>query len=234
MVILLLGLLPIPHKLAKSSRADKLQRLINADTFRSICERIFGPLNGAAREGASTDSTDGIIQRCFPIMSGWIPDHMENVTLYGIKSNPCPEWEVPPKELGSRAGEHRARDYTKYERHECENPSLDSETHDAAQARYTKETDGIKRGQILFQGLVRVLTPDLHKPDMLHTIYLGLFKHRMDRIQGFLKKHVGQQAFDNGRKALPPYPAIFVPKKAYREVAQWQEKDMRHLGNCLL
>jgi len=77
------------------------------------------------------------------------------------------------------------------------------------------------RGQNGFQGLVRVSTPDLHKPDMLHTIYLGLFKHIMDWIQGFLKKHARQQAFDDTWKALPPYPGFFVPKKAYREVTLW-------------
>ena len=39
--------------------------------------------------------------------------------------------------------------------------------------------------------------PDLHKPDMLHTIYLGLLKHMMDWIQEFLKKQARQQAFDD-------------------------------------
>jgi len=129
MVILLLGLLPIPLKLAKSSRADKLQRRINADTLRGIFELIFVPLNSAAQEGATIDRAAGKIRRCFPIMSGWIADHMENVALYGIKSNACPKCEIPPEELGSRAGHHRARDYARYERYERENPSLDSETH---------------------------------------------------------------------------------------------------------
>jgi len=99
MAILLLGLLPIPPKLAKASRADKLQRLINADTLRGVIELIFAPLNGAAREGAPIDCTDGKIRRCFPIISGWIVDHMENVTLQGIKSNACPKCEVSPEEL---------------------------------------------------------------------------------------------------------------------------------------
>jgi len=121
-------------------------------------------------------------------MSGWIADHMENVTLHGIKSNASPKCEVHPEELGSPAGHHRARDYARYERYERENPSLDSETHDAAHARNTHETHSIKRGQNVFQELVRVSMPDLHKPDMLHTLYLGLFKHMMDWIQGFLKK----------------------------------------------
>ena len=135
MAILLLGVLPIPPKLAKSSTADKLQRLLNADTLRGVFELIFAPLNGAAREGAPIDCADGKIRRCFPIMSGWIADHMENVTLHGIKSNACPKCEVPPEELGSRAGHHCARDYARYERYERENPSLDSETHDAAPSR---------------------------------------------------------------------------------------------------
>jgi len=156
MAIRLLGVLPIPPKLAKSSRADKLQRLINADTLRGIFEFIFALLNGAAWEGAPIDCADGKIRRCFPIISGWIADHMENVTLHGIKSNACPKCEVPPEELGSRAGHQRARDYARYERYERENRSLDSETHDPAHARYTNETHGIKRGQNIFQGLVRV------------------------------------------------------------------------------
>jgi len=40
----------------------------------------------------------------------------------------------------------------------------------------------------------------------------------MEGIQGFLKKHARQQAFDEAWKALPPYPGFFVPKKAYSEV----------------
>jgi len=64
----LLGLLPIPPKLAKSSSGDKLQTLIDADTLRGVFELIFAPLNGAAREGAPIDCADGKIRRCFPIM----------------------------------------------------------------------------------------------------------------------------------------------------------------------
>ena len=145
--ILLLGLLSSPLRLAQSSRADKLQRLIKAITLCGIFKLIFAPLNGAARDGTPIDCADGKIRRCFLIMSGWIADYMENVTLQGIKSKACPKCEVPPEELGSRAAHHRARDYTRYEGYEHENRSLDSETHEAAHAHHTNETHGIKRGQ---------------------------------------------------------------------------------------
>ena len=56
----------------------------------------------------------------------------------------------------------------------------------------------------------------------------------MDSIQGFLKKHGRLQTFDDAWKTLLPYPRFFVPKKAYQEVMQWQGKEMRNLGRCLL
>ena len=56
----------------------------------------------------------------------------------------------------------------------------------------------------------------------------------MDWIQGFLKKHRRLEAFDEVWKALPPYPGLLVPRKAYPEVTQWQGKEMQNLGRCVL
>jgi len=49
--------------------------------------------------------------------------------------------------------------------------------------------DNLGIGQNLFHRLDRLSASDLYKPDMLHTIYLRLFKHMMDWIEGFLKNH---------------------------------------------
>jgi len=67
---------------------------------------------------------------------------------------------------------------------------------------------------------------------MLHTLYLGLFKHLMDRIQGFLKKHGQLETFDEVWKALLPYSGFLACKKAYHEVTQSQEKVQQNLGRC--
>jgi len=89
-------------------------------------------------------------------------------------------------------------------------------------------------GQNIFHGLDRVLASDLYKPDLLLTIYLGLFKHMMDWIEAFLKKHGRLQAFDEIWKALPLCSGFLVPIKAYSEVTEWQGKVMRNLGRCIL
>jgi len=53
-------------------------------------------------------------------------------------------------------------------------------------------------------------------------------------MQAFLKKHGRLQAFDHVWKALQPYAGLLLPKRAFREVAQWQRKEMRNLGLCTL
>jgi len=125
---------------------------------------------------------------------------------------------VPAGEFGTNIKNYRARDYTRYERYGYENRFPGSKS-DGTHVKF-RGLD-INLGQNLFHGLQRVSAPDLHTPDMHHTVYLGLFKHIMDWIQAFLKKHRRLQAFDDIWKALPPYPGFLVPKKAYREVAQW-------------
>jgi len=114
---------------------------------------------------------------------------MENVALHGIKSNVCPKCEVLPGELGTDASSLRARDCARYERCERESASDDSRT--------MFETLGIDLEKNVFHGLHLVSAPGLHKPDLIHTVYLVLFKHLMYWISGFLKKHARLQAFDD-------------------------------------
>jgi len=80
----------------------------------------------------------------------------------------------------------------------------------------------VKIGNNVFTGSNQVSPADLHKPDHLHNIYLDLFKHMMEWVEGFLKKHKRQQACDDAWKEIPLYPGFSVPKKTYREITQWQ------------
>jgi len=91
---------------------------------------------------------------------------------------------------------------------------------------------GVKIANNVFIGLDRVSPADLPKPDLLHNIYLGL-KHMMERVEGFLKKRIQQEAFDNAWKEIPPYPRYSVLKMAYREITHWEGEEMCNLGHCI-
>jgi len=103
MAVLLLPLLPVPPKLSKSSKADRRQRKINADTLQDVFELIFAPLPDVAHVGIPIDCANSKVRLCFPILSAWIADHMENVALHWLKTNTCPKCEVPTNELGTNA-----------------------------------------------------------------------------------------------------------------------------------
>jgi len=149
------------------------------------------------------------------------------MALHGLKTNACPKCEVPTNELGTNARGYRARDDARYQRYKPDNQTSGSETDD-------HHVMNVGICQNIFHRLDRVLASDLYQPDILHTIYLALFKHMIDWIEAFLKKHGQLRAFDEVWKALPPYPGFLVPKIANREVTQWQEKQMRNLGCCIL
>src|SRR5205807_6416026 len=230
MPVLLLALLPVPPKFTgESARADETQRQINADVLQAVFDLIFAPLQPVAQEGTVMDYSDGKTRLCFPILSAWIADHAKHATLHGISSKACSKCEVSDKDLGEYSRlPYKSRDYTLYAKKASEHES----TGTPSIAEYFEQI-GLKIGHNVFCGLYLVDPADLHKPDLLHNIYLGLFKHMMEWVEGFLKKHKRQQAFDDVWKTLPPYPRFSVPKKAYREVTQWQGKEMRNLGRCI-
>jgi len=172
------------------------------------------------------DCVDGKIHLCFPILSAWIADHAEHAALEGIGSKSCPKCEVLCEELG---GDPRwiyeTRDYMQYREKALRHEPAEA----AGIAKYFQRLS-VKIGNNVFIGLDRASPADLHKPDLLHNIYLGLFKHIREWVEGFLKKHKQQQAFDDAWKEISPYPGFRVPKKPYREITQWQGKEIRNLG----
>jgi len=129
---------------------------------------------------------------------------------------------------GNRRGVYEVRVYTIYEE-----KARQLESGEAGSTWEYFRQVGVKIGRTIFTGLHRVNLSDLHNPDLLHNIYLDLFKHMMQWVDGFLKKHKPQQAFDDVAKEIPPNPGFNVPQKAYREVTQWQGKDMGNLGRCI-
>jgi len=175
------------------------------------------------------DCADGKTPICFPILSAWIAAYAEHAALQGIGSKSCPKCEVPCEELGGDPWRmYETRDYMLYRE-----KALRHEPAEAAVIAEYLQRLGVKIGNNVFTGLDQVSPADLHRPDLLHNIYLALFKHMREWVEGFLKKHKLQQPFDDPWKEIPPYPGFSVPKKAYREITQWQGKERRNLSPCI-
>src|SRR5205807_3128849 len=95
MSILLLALLPVlPRFTGEPACMDEAQRQMNADSLKAVFDHIFIPLQQIVRGGTVIDSLDGKRHLYFPILSTWIADHTEHVTLHGISNKSCPKCEV--------------------------------------------------------------------------------------------------------------------------------------------
>jgi len=147
MAVLLLALLLISPKLSKSSKADQHQRQINTDTLRDVFKLIFAPQQDPPHDGVPMDCADGKVRSCFTILATWIADHMQNVALYGIKSNVCPRGKVPAVKLSTKMKVSPVRDYAIYHHYNYENWIAETDITDIM-----PESLGIRSGQNVFTG----------------------------------------------------------------------------------
>lgn len=229
-----IALLPVPSKFTNIDKASTdTQRAQNIEILQLVMSEILQPLAKAGKNGVIMDCADGKRRHCFPILSAWIADHMEHVTLHNIGNKSCPKCEVAGDHLGELPSRNRRpparRDHkvyaAKYE---------DYQNGDEQALKYLTDR-GVKPLANIFWRLPHVDVADLHQPDLLHNIYLGIFRHHlMNWVQDFLKKHHRLKLFDDVWCTMTAYPGFNPPSKAFREVSQWQGKEMRHFGRILL
>ncbi|KAF8416904.1 hypothetical protein BGX38DRAFT_1070840, partial [Terfezia claveryi] len=89
----LIGLLPIGSKRTEGIKgfSTKQQEYDALRVQHTILEGILKPLVHIYKGGGyKVVYADEKVRNCVPILSSWLADHMENVTIYGIKTNRCP------------------------------------------------------------------------------------------------------------------------------------------------
>ncbi|KAF8428018.1 hypothetical protein BGX38DRAFT_1105827 [Terfezia claveryi] len=101
-VWILIGLLPIGPKRTKGIKGF------------STKEQEYDALRGGGYEVACADEK---VRNCVPILLCWLANHMENVTIHGIKTNRCPICITTKSQLGMLSKTpYRTHNYLDYER----------------------------------------------------------------------------------------------------------------------
>jgi hypothetical protein len=170
MALLLLALLSVPPKLKDNSGEAEESLAKNLDTIHRVLEKIFTALQRHGKDGVVLGCADGNRRLCFPILCGWIADHMEHVYLHNTKNNACSKCEVPLEWLGRPSAwqEHPKHDHDEYQ--------LLIRQHRAT-SDLTSIEELVERGLNsifnAFWTLPRVNPAEIAKPDLLHTVYLS-------------------------------------------------------------
>lgn len=71
------------------------------------------------------------------------------------------------------------------------------------------------------------------KPDLLHTVLLGVLKHLLECVTKFLEHNKRLELFNQIWSSVPSYLDKTRPKRAYDQVSQWQGKEMRVMARWL-
>jgi hypothetical protein len=101
MAINLLAMLPVPTKVGKVKiKAAETQRSRSQIILDHALDKALSTLHGPVADGIELPCADGQLRICFPVVCGWIADHLEHVTLQHLKNNACPVCEIDATQPG--------------------------------------------------------------------------------------------------------------------------------------
>lgn len=203
---------------------------------------------------------DGEVRIGHPAIAGWLGDYPEYIKLFTASYGSCPVCIAPKDQLDAHsttpithrdipADEFRKKvmEYNELES-KRENFKRNSKDYKEMTAQMAEINDFFDQQRTKRVDNLLFRTPHtsplaLWKPDLLHTIDLGLTKHCLELLFNMLDELSSKKKTDPRRltelfditwTAVSPHPAINVPKKKYRSVKQWSGKEYRNAAAIML
>ena len=85
----------------------------------------------------------------------------------------------------------------------------------------------------MFQHIPCIVS-NLPKPDLLHTMQIGMLDHLQKWIFHFMKTHERLDKYNAILLSVPAYHDLTPKNKSYEEVSQWNGKEMKEMSQYLL
>jgi len=231
--IVMVALLPIPIKNRNipQKRLDE-QRQTNREVLNQVLRRVLQPLtfnqNPNAESGYyNVPCVDGNFRRCKPLLAAWLADCIEYSELHHLERHVCFWCECPKNERGDYVPsdkQHPRRDHNVYR--------MLSDANCIA-ADSTLSSRHVHRGLIVFRHTPCIMR-DLPKPDLLHTMQIGMLHHIQKWIFHFMKTHERLDKYNALWLSVPAYHDLTPKNKSYVEGSQWNGKEMKEMSQYLL
>jgi len=230
--VVIVALLPIPIKNRNiPQKGLDGHRQTNREVLNEVLWQVLQPL--PFKQNPNPESgyynvlcPDGNFRHCKPFLAAWLADCPDYSELQHLERHVCFWCECPKNELG---------DYVPSDK---QHPQRDHNLYRTLSDANTKEIDAklssghVHRGFNPFRHTPCIVS-DLPKPDLLHTMQIGMLDHLQNRIFHFMNMH----------KRLDTYNAICYPclvtttshqKITYEKVSQWNGKEMKEISQYLL
>ena len=248
-------MLPIRPKRADKSKAHTdAERQSAAESVQSVIECVLRELPCLWKDGIEVVCPDGKTRIGHPVIGAWLADYPEYIKLFTASYMSCPiciaprtSLDMPPTDEVTYKTETAAdirravleKQDLERKKKCCEKGSaalqdcLDriQELDDYFMYHRVAQIDNL-----LFR-FPHASPVNLWKPDLLHTMDLGLTKTCLELLFNLLDELSSTakadyrgltEMFDITWTAVSPHPVISVPKKKYRSVKQWSGKEYRN------
>lgn len=248
----LIALLPIRPKRASKQNVDD-EKTSALETVQMVLDHVLQELQPLWENGMEITCPDGKVRIGHPVIAGWLGDYPEYCKLLTQSYMSCNTCVAPRQQMEQHSKEpifHRdvdlddlrlnVKDYgeaqaTKEQHKRTAPEHLDAKTKIEVLERWFNN----ERLRIVDNLLLRQphVTPrSLWKPDLLHTMDLGMVKHACEWMFNMLDEHAKglPDLYDITWMSISPHPSINVPKKKYRAVKQWSGKEYRNASSIML
>ncbi|KAF5364854.1 hypothetical protein D9757_012748 [Collybiopsis confluens] len=208
-------------------------KLRNHELFHRSMAIVLGPLKAAGDpkgKGVEMVGGDGAVRRVYPLLATYIADYPEQCLVTCTKSGTCPKCRRKAKELDSPTlAEPRTQAWTlsviRSAREELKGEG-DRKIHTC-----TMKEDVTGGNYDPFWAGFPVT--DIHRcisPDILHQLYLGVFKHLLEWIQDV----VGEKELDDRIRALPMTCGVRHFGKGIASMSQVSGTECKHMACVVL
>ena len=229
---IVVALLPILEKVTDPDMVEaNLTKHVSTQKIQQIIEHVFHDMHSIPTDGLEMECGDGCIRRCWPILCSWLADHQEHCFLQGLKSNACPKCTTPWREFQDYQSPELLRQRARTEKG---TKQLLQSFRDGTTTKKELSEHGFRETGGCLWDFDLCDAHDLHRPDILHNIHIGMLHHLMKWVQDLLEEHDRLNNFDTAWISSTSYPNFVRPTKAYRYVTQWTGKEMHNLANILL
>jgi hypothetical protein len=175
--VVLVALLPIPPKNRfLPEKLRKAQNATNRGVLNEVLRRLLDSLTFKIEDTAESGyynvlCADRLYRRCKPTIASWLADCPEYNDLHHLERGVCFWCECPKPELGDHVPsgeEHPQRDHQEYR-------TLSDENTPESIAELASRH--VHQGFNAFRHLRDCTVSNLPKPDLLHTMQLGMLDH---------------------------------------------------------
>jgi prepilin-type processing-associated H-X9-DG protein len=231
--IVIVALLPIPIKDPNipQKRLDE-QRHTNREVLNDVPRQLLRALTFKQHPSAGSGYSnvlfaDGNFRRCKPVLAAWLADCPEYCELHHLERHVCFWCEYPKNELADYVHpdkQHPWRDHTLYR-------TLSDATPKGVDAELSSHP--VHPGSNVFRNIPCIVS-DLPKPDLLHTIQIGILHHLQKWIFHFMKMHQQLDKYNAIRLSVPAYHDLTPKNESYVDVSQWNWKEMKEMSRYQL